>query len=77
MGHSVPLTEFQNSIRRTSTHLGYLPGLLEVKQSLASLCFIFDPQSPNIILGNIESGTSFSQARLRFVYFYPAYLNYL
>jgi len=51
-------------------------GLSEVKQSLASLCFIFDLQNPNIILGNIESGTSFSQARLRFAYFYPAYLNY-
>lgn len=47
MEHSVPLTGFQNSIRRTSNHLSYLLGLLEVKQSLANLCFIFDLQSPH------------------------------
>lgn len=64
MGHSVPLTGFQNSIRRTSAHLCYLLGLLEVEQSLASLCFIFAPQNPPLILGNIGSGISFSPARL-------------
>lgn len=47
MEHSVPLTGFQNSIRRTSNHLSYSLGLLEVKQSLANLCFIFDLQSPH------------------------------
>lgn len=64
MGHSVPRAGFQNSIRRASTHLGYSTGLLEVEQSLASLCFIFDSQNPHMILGNLENGTSFSQARL-------------
>ena len=54
MGHSVPLTGFQNGIRRTSTHLGYLLGLLEVEQSLASLCFVFDPQNPHIILETLR-----------------------
>lgn len=47
MEHSVPLTGFQNGSRRTSNHLSYLLGLLEVKQSLANLCFIFDLQSPH------------------------------
>lgn len=75
VGHSVPLTGFQNSTRRASTHLSYLLGLLEVEQSLASLCFIFDSQNPHIILGNINNGTSFFQARLCFGSFYPAYLN--
>lgn len=47
MEHSVLLTGFQNSIRRTSNYLSYSLGLLEVKQSLANLCFIFDLQSPH------------------------------
>ena len=62
-GHSVPLTRFQNSLRRASIHLRYLQRLLKVEPSLASLCFIFDSQNPHIILGSIENGTSFSQAR--------------
>lgn len=64
--HSVPLTGFQNHTRRVSTHLGYLLGFLEVEQSLASLCFVFDSQNLHIILGNINNGTFFSQARLCF-----------
>lgn len=47
MEHSVPLTGFQNSIKRASNHLSYLLGLLEVRQSLANFCFIFDPQNPH------------------------------
>lgn len=46
MEHSVPLRGFQKSIRRTSNHLSYLLGLLKVRQSLANLCFIFNPQNP-------------------------------